>query len=298
MACTDCGVLCSNGCSQACTDECTGCRTECTGTCRGSCDGGCRDNCSGGCSGTCWATCGSNCGGTCSGTCLGSATIPDVGPGTDTPNPSTYYQVLETMKSLVKTAQELAGSINDAHSDAITKINASKTDIQNIIDTKISESNTTIIEKIESGEIVPGGGGGEDTPTTGSGNVNVNIENINVNTAPNTYATTGVRYEVKKATMVGLDTAKGFAATDYVFVTTYNMAVITGVEDSNPKQVQMATSMRVGNQPGHWFRSAVSDVTNWGTWMNDDNHMILADTQPTYQSEGGLWLAPVDGSDA
>ena len=197
-----------------------------------------------------------------------------------TPDPSTYYQVLQNMNMILKNAKlivDIATKVQTIEGQmVIDPDNPSKTwqDIVNELQKSIDE--------IESAT---------------SAGIEINTSSISTNNVPSSYKD-DVTYEIKLADAIGLATTEGYDGTSHVLVQTISTK---DIENCTLKSFQVASN----NGTTRWIRhDDGNDV--WTGWIADSTKSetdgegevvkstswILSDTQPAddAQVEGDYWF--------
>lgn len=204
--------------------------------------------------------------------------------GSGTMNPSTFQQVRENMEAIFKFLGSLdPGTEIPSISDIVDRLEKLEEDLNNIIEN-------------------PGGGG--DTSVEEDGSIKVYgvslvTEFADENLTPAAY-TRDVTFELKKPSVVGLNSFTGFEEDKYSLVVTYKHNLVKNeLVDSLD---YCAQQMAFGAKMIQYARTAsdTSQEATWGPWAavvpeaaKAEKQFIQSDTEPENQPEGDYWCEPI-----
>lgn len=199
-------------------------------------------------------------------------------------NPSTFQQVRENMEAILKFIGSMdPGGDIPTFSEIIERLEKVEEDLTNIIDNPTGGGDTSVEED---GSIKVYG-------------VTIVTQFADENITPAAY-TRDVTFELKKPSVVGLNSFDAFASDEYILMITYkrNLAAGEMVDMMEYKAQQVAFS----NSMVQYTRSAsdTSALAQWGAWesvipeLKIDKQFIQSETEPENQPEGDYWCEPIE----
>ena len=197
-----------------------------------------------------------------------------------TMNPSTYQQVRENMERIA----DLFGSGDSSIEKILERLEAIEETVTNIVDPPSGSGDITT--NIDGSLVVNG--------------VTIQTQFADENLTPAAY-TRDVTFELKKTSVVGLNSYTPFATRTYALVITYKHNLVEGEEvdlyNYAPQQIAYGDGM-VG------YTRTASDNTSQASWPSTwtpvvseseaaPKQWIQSETEPENQSEGDYWCEPL-----